>query len=183
MKRLGSLRFDGALGPERRDAVATALSSAGIAVASWTQARSAPRTYASLELPPEAAPDAASRGGAARFDEPALVVLEIAPNAPSRLAALGAALGGPGAPAGVLDVVAGESSVLVEMDPRASLRLLLDVVDSEFGAWPARTVTPLLPLSDASLAALASATLAIPDLDARRLIETFSEPLLAERVG
>jgi hypothetical protein len=37
----------------------------------------------------------------------------------------------------------------------------------------------LLPLDDAALAAFAAETLALGDFDRTRLIETFSEPLLA----
>ncbi len=189
MKRLGSLRFDGSLAKAQRDVVAHALTSSGIEVASWTEAASTPRTYAALRLKsdaethpdPNAAAEIVSRSGAARFDEPALLALEIRPRDPSRLPALRHALEAPGRPAGVLDVAAGTNALVLELDARASLRLVLDVIDCELTPSPGRTIIPLLPLSDEALATFAATGLGVLDLDARRLIETFSEPLLAGR--
>jgi hypothetical protein len=181
VKRLGSLRFDGALAQTQRDGIAHALTSSGIEVASWSQAASMPRTYAALHLKSDAETEAASLCGAARFDEPALLALEITPRDPMRLSALRRALEGPGRPAGVIDVAAGPAALVVELATQASLRLVLDTIDCELRPSPGRTIVPLLPLGDEALAAFAASGLGVLDLDARRLIETFSEPLLAGR--
>ena len=77
----------------------------------------------------------------------------------------------------MVDSVASAGALSLELAPGGSLRLVLDLIDVETSG--ARRIRPLLPLGDAALAALAAATLGIPDLDASRLIETFAEPLLA----
>ena len=79
----------------------------------------------------------------------------------------------------MLDSALGDAAILVELQQGPALRLVLDLIDVELARAPGRTVTPLLPLSDETLAVLAAATLGVPELDATRLIETFSEPLLA----
>jgi hypothetical protein len=174
------LRFDGTLGPPERDGVARRLTSAGIAVASWTASRSGTRTYASLSLSSDASVIAIP---GARFTAPPPIALEIVPGDPARLARLREALAGPGAPLGLLDAVAGEDSLLLELSAQASLRLVIDVVAVELGASPGSAILPLLPLPDEALTALAAATLGVADLDAARLIERYSEPLLAGGSG
>ena len=176
MKRLGSLRFDGVLAPSERDDVVRLLASARIEVASWTADRSGTRTYAALRLPPADA-SAAIDVPAARFADPAPIALEVVPHDPERLPALVRAVTGPGGTGAVADSVASAGALSLELAPGGSLRLVLDLIDVETSG--ARRIRPLLPLGDAALAALAAATLGIPDLDASRLIETFAEPLLA----
>jgi hypothetical protein len=180
VKRLGSIRFDGVPGVAGRDELVRLLSSAGIEVASWTASRSGARTYAALALPAGAEAEAAASGIAgARFAVPAPLAFEIVPREPARLAALQHALGGAGRPTGVVEAVLDATSLLLELEPRTSLRLVLDVLDGELAHAPGRTVVPLLPLSDEALAAFAGATLSVAGLDASRLIEHYSEPLLA----
>ena len=116
-------------------------------------------------------------GQPARATDPAPIALEVVPHDPERLPALVRALTGPGGAGAVVDSVASAGALSLELAPGSSLRLVLDLIDVETSG--ARRIRPLLPLGDAALAALAAATLGIPDLDASRLIETFAEPLLA----
>ena len=64
-----------------------------------------------------------------------------------------------------------------------SLRLLVDVVDAELERSPGRRIIPLFPLSDATLAGFAAATLRAPEIEVARLIETYIEPLLEGASG
>ncbi len=108
-----------------------------------------------------------------------MLALEITPREAELLPALERALGGPGRPAGIREAAAGQGGLVLECDREVSLRLVLDLIDLELAPSPGRTIAPLLPLSDACLTAFAAATLGVPDLDANRLIETFSGPLLS----
>ena len=186
---MGSLRIDGTLAEGERESLSRALTSARVAVRSWGEASVVPRTYVMLDLPPDFEPPVDGAAPTAqrlalppgsRFDEPPLCVLEIALHERSRVGAVARALGGPGRPAAVVEVHAGERAVLVEFTQQTPLRLIVDIVDAELEHAPGRTVRPLLPLTDDALAAFAGATLGIADLDANRLIETFTEPLLAK---
>ncbi len=179
MVRLATLSFDGEMDRTRRHEVARGLGSAGAEVTSWGAARSLPRTYAALRLKDDANLEALAQEFGARAVDAPLVVVEITPRDPSRLPALAEALGGSGRPAGVVAAARSESSLVVELDDAITpLRLILDVVDVELNGAPGRRIEPLLPLRDETLAAFAGATLAVGDLDAGRLIETYAEPLL-----
>jgi hypothetical protein len=105
--------------------------------------------------------------------------MEIVPKDAAMLPALRSAFAGPGRAASVRDVCSAADSLIVELAPDASVRLLLDIVDAELAHAPGRSIAPLLPLADSALSALAAATLGVGDLSATRLIEHFSEPLLA----
>jgi hypothetical protein len=178
LQRFTSVRFERALADRERDDIARLLSSVGATVTSWSVPPAFGRTYAlaaldpatgELPLPPEA-----------RADEPPIVPLEIVPLHAVRLAALEAALGGPGRPAGVRECLRSERSLLVELDESITpLSFVVALVDLELEAAPGRRIVPLLGLGDESLAAFAAAALREPDLDASRLIETYSEPLSA----
>jgi hypothetical protein len=133
-----------------------------------------------------AAPEALD--GLQAFDcvvrEPAAALLEIVPSHRERVRALGEALGGEARPAGILDCFATNESVLLEFDDRITpLSLIVDLVDIELQAAPGRRIVPLFGLSDVALAAFTADLLSEPQLDASRLIETYSEPLLAALEG
>jgi hypothetical protein len=99
-----------------------------------------------------------------------------------RLAALAHALGGPGRPAGVAEATLTEDSLVVELNTATTpLSLVLDLVDVELETAPGRRIVPLIPLTDATLAALARDLVGDPALDLSRLIETYTEPLLQQR--
>jgi hypothetical protein len=116
-----------------------------------------------------------------RYDEPPLVVLRVTPLG-GRVAALRHALGGPGRPAGVLDVRVDGPALVLELDAtRTPLALVVATIDAELGSAPGRTIEPLLPLDDATLVAFAATALGEPDLDTSRLVETHLEPLLGAR--
>ncbi len=179
MIRFASVRYDGVLGPRERDETVRSLGSTGADVTSWNVAGG--RTYSRVRLEPagETAALAFLRRDA-RVDVPALAVLRVEPLWPSTLPALFDALGGPGRPAGVVDVRPdGDSALIVELDCRTTApALLLALIDVELRAAPGRRIVPLLPFDDDVLATFAGAMLHEPNLDRSRLIETYLEPLL-----
>lgn len=177
MERLASVRFDRVLEQNECDELTRVLRSAGVAAGPWRSPAQSGRTYATLRF--DGGLDrAALEGRGGRVAEPALTVLEIAPDRLERLSALAEALGGPGGPAGVVDCLSLPSALIVELDEtRTPLATLLDVVDIELERSSGRRITPVLELSDEKLAAFAAALLADPELDSSRLIETYTESL------
>jgi hypothetical protein len=167
------------LGSGERDETVRSLRSTGADVTSWNVAGG--RTYCRVRL--EAAGEAAALAllrRNARVDVPALAVLRVEPLWTSKRDALFEALGGPGRPAGVVDVRPdGPSAFIVElnchMTPPA---LLLTLIDVELRSAPGRRVVPLIEFDDDVLTAFAGAVLREPDLNRSRLIETYVEPLL-----
>jgi hypothetical protein len=179
LERSASVRFEGVLAESERAAAIVAWDSVGATVSSWATSR-AGRTYALLHLASDADLERVRRTPAARVDEPPLVVLEVAPRDPDRIPALLDALGGPGGPAGVLWAAAYGDGLALELDERVTpLRLVVDVIDAELAPSPGRRITPLLRLSDATATAFAAATLAAPEIDPERLIETHLDAFLA----
>jgi hypothetical protein len=177
LQRFTSVRFERALADGERDDIARLLSSVGATVTSWSVLPAFGRSYALAARGPAAG--LPSMPGA-RVDEPPIVPLEIVPLHAGRLPALEVALGGRGRPAGVRECVRSGNSLLVELDESVTpLSFVVALVDVELEAAPGRRIVPLLGLGDESLADFASAMLREPDLDASRLIETYSEPLAA----
>jgi hypothetical protein len=178
LQRFTSVRFERALAQSERDDVGRLLSSVGATVTSWSVLPGFGRSYALAARDPAAA--ALPALSEARVDEPPILPLEIVPLHAARLPALEAALGGPGRPAGVRECLRSERSLLVELDESTTpLAFVVALVDVELEAAPGRRILPLLGLRDESLAEFAAAVLREPDLDASRLIETYSEPLAA----
>ena len=181
MERLASVRFDRVLEGKERDELTRVLRSAGITAGPWRSPQASGRTYALLRFEGQGLP-AAIAALDARFEEPPLTVLEIQPEDGERLEALALALGGAGAPDGVRDCMMLPAAVLLELDEvRTPLSTVVDIVDVELADAPRRRITPLLGLSDERLAAFAAAMLADSELDASRLIETYTEPLQTAR--
>ncbi len=177
MERLVSVRFDRVLADDERDELTRILRSAGIEAGPWRSPSGSGRTYSLLRFESGAVPEELERLGA-RAHEPALTILEIAPDRAERASSLAAALGGDGAPSGVLDCLELPASVLIELDEaRTPLATVVDVVDIELGGAKGRRITPVLGLSDERLAAFAAALLSDPELDASRLIETYTDSL------
>jgi hypothetical protein len=177
--RFASVRYDRVLGPSERDDTVRSLRSTGTDVTSWNAAGG--RTYARARLEPAAESAAlALLRRDARVDVPALAVLRIEPLWTRALPALFDALGGPGRPAGVVDVRPdGANALILELDCRTTTpALLLALIDVELRAAPGRRITPLIEFDDDVLTAFAGAMLREPDLDRSRLIETYVEPLL-----
>jgi hypothetical protein len=177
VERLASVRFDRVLGENERIELTRDLRSAGITTGPWRTPTGSERTYASLHWGAGEIPHSLEQFGA-RIHEPALTVLEIAPEHLERLSALGEALGGTGAPLGVRDCSTLPGALLVELDESVTpLATLVDVIDIELAHAPGRRILPLLGLSDERLTAFAAATLFDPALDATRLIETYTEAI------
>jgi hypothetical protein len=177
--RFASVRYDGVLGPSERDETVRSLRSTGADVTSWSVAGG--RTYCRVRV--NAADESAARAAlprAARVDLPPLGVMRVEPFWPAALPALRHALGGPGRPAGVVDLRSdGSAALVVDFDCRRTAPdLIVAVIDAELRAFPGRRITPVLPFEDDVLAAFAGALLSEPDVDASRLIETHLEPLL-----
>ncbi len=175
MIRFASLRFDNALGEDRSEST-RALASGDTSIACWRTIAS--RTYAIARI--AGAFDARALAAAgARVDEPPVNALYIKPFAIARLSELGRALGGPGRPAAVLDAFATEDGVVVELEPGGKpVALVLAVTDAVLAATPGRTVEPLLPLSDETLAQFVSLRLRDTELDVSRVLDTYVETLL-----
>jgi hypothetical protein len=179
VRRFASVTYDSELAPDERAAASQELASAGAAPTSWICA--AGRTYASVAFH-TGARFAHDRPSGVRCDEPPLAVLRVTPLADRRVAALHRALGGPGRPAGVVDVRADGPSLVVELETtRTPLALVVATIDAELASTPGRTIEPLLPLDDATLVAFAATHLGEPQLDVSRLVETHLEPLLGAR--
>lgn len=188
MKRYASVRFGDALDRQERESATRALRSAGATATSWKT--TAARTYAGLEVDREA--DFKRLGDRlagerlderlpnARLDVPPLGVLRVRPVHAHLLARLSDALGGAGRPSGIIELVSDGDAVVVEFQPqRTPLHLVIALIDGELATAPGRTIEPLVPFDDATLAAFAGGMLAIADLDASRIVETHTEALLA----
>ncbi|MBC5798573.1 MAG: hypothetical protein GIW94_01125 [Candidatus Eremiobacteraeota bacterium] len=171
MKRYASVRFGDVLGQHERESATRTLRSFGAAATSWRT--TAARTYAGLEVDDRADLDALrERLPSARLDEPPLRVLRICPSHGHALPRLGDALGGMGRPSGIVDLVPDGDALVVEFDTRTAPSLVVALVDVELAAAPGRTIEPLVPLDDATLAEFAGDVLGIAALDATRIIET-----------
>ena len=181
VKRFASVTFDGALASCEREDAARVLGSLGVTPTSWASA--AGRTYVSATLAadvdlPRVREALVAR--AARIDAPALAVWRVVPRFADRVANVHQALGGPGAPTGVLEVLHDGDAVVVAFHPQATAAsLVVALVDAASGGAAARRIEPLVALDDATLARLASAMLREPALDATRLIETHLAAVLA----
>lgn len=173
MRRVLSLRFDRTFAQSEQDALASLLLSLAVTPTSWGLTGTFSRTYVRCEAAEaEAAIGRLSAAGASRIDVPPLVVLEICPAGGSGLAALGAALGGPGRPRGIVSCERAASALLVELDANvSSLDLVVAVADAELRGTP-RRIVPLLPLEDEVLAHFSALRLGAPEFGASRLIET-----------
>jgi hypothetical protein len=156
------------LGASERDETMRPYLIAGASVTSW--ATTTRRSYATLDLG-DAAPVAPL---------PPLAVLRVTPDAARALLALEDAFGGPGAPAGVYEAYRDGVAVVIEFDPeRSPVNIVVATIDAVLASAPGRTIEPLVPLDDRTLAAFAAFVLGDPALDATRLIETHLDPLLA----
>lgn len=173
-----------------------ALASVGAAATSWKTCGD--RTYATLaiDVEPHARTQAAvdfeslanlaadACGANARLAELPYLVVRIVPDAPRVLPALAAALGGPGRPAGVRDVLALGDAIVVECDGAlTSLATLVALVDCELASAPGRTIEPLVAFDDATLSAFVGHVLREPELEPGRLIETHLAAFASGAIG
>lgn len=102
-----------------------------------------------------------------------VIAIAVYPSTPEALPAIADALGGAGAPDGVLSCDAIDDAVVVEWDPsRTPASVVYGLIDVELARVHAsRVVELLVPLSDALLARIAAEGLRAPDLRADRLLE------------
>ncbi len=102
-----------------------------------------------------------------------IIAIAVYPSMPEALPAIAEALGGPGAPDGVLSCDTTDDAVVVEWDPsRTPASTIYGLIDVELGRFRAsRIVELLVPLSDELLARIAAEGLHAPDLRADRLLE------------
>jgi len=102
-----------------------------------------------------------------------IIAIAVYPSTPEALPAIADALGGAGAPDGVLSCDAVDDAVVVEWDPlRTPASIVYGLIDVELARFHAsRVVELLVPLSDALLARIAAEGLRAPDLRADRLLE------------
>jgi hypothetical protein len=147
----------------------------------WQRVAGYGRTYGLVEGAGEACAAAlmdASR--AAVFDRP-IIALAISPSAPQALPRLARALGGPGAPDGVLACETEGQAVVLEWDlERTSAALVLGLVDVELARFNAHRANALLsPLPLAWWTRLAAEGLRAPEVAPERVLE---EQLEVQRV-
>jgi hypothetical protein len=183
VNRSASVRFDGVLAEEEREAASQRVSSFGARLLALRAHEGLRRTYGLLELDERCDVAAISSVLAGvQLHEPPLAILEIVPDHQRRLPALAHALAGNGRPAGIVEASATAHSVVLEVNvAKTPLSLVLDIVDCELETAPGRRIVPLIPLSDELLAAFARDLLNDPALDVSRLIETYTEPMLQSR--
>jgi hypothetical protein len=134
-----------------------------------------PRTYALIEGPEGADPSELSqRLPEARWYDAAIIALAIEPLPADALPLLEAALGGPGAPAGLHDCTRFGSQLLVEFEPEvtppALIMRIIDVELRRFGG--SRRTQVLTPLSPRIAAAVAAQGLQAPEIASDRILET-----------
>jgi len=140
-----------------------------------SNAREFARTYALIEGPEGVDPaELAARVPHARLYESPIIALAIEPLPPDALPQLEAALGGPGAPAGVEECTIRGGSLLLEFRPEVSApNLILRIIDVELGRFGGARRTRLLsPLPMATAAAIAAAGLQAPEIASDRVLES-----------
>ena len=168
-----TLRFDAPPGPalyERagafaRDGVRVRIGDAG----------GMPRTYALVEGPEGVDPsELAQLASDARWYETVIIALAIEPLPPDALPLLARALGGPGAPAGIIECVEMGPRLVLEfapdVTPPALINRIIDVELRRFGG--ARRTQLLSPLPTATLAAIAAQGLQAPEIASDRILES-----------
>ncbi len=152
-------------------AVEFAVRASGAEIVWAPRARTGAR-YGSIAHPPRDLRGALNAiDGVSVGDE--IIAVAVYPSAPEALPAIAEALGGAGAPDGVLSCDATGDAVVVEWDPsRTPASTVFGLIDVELARFHAsRVVELLVPLSDAALARIAAEGLRAPDLRADRLLE------------
>lgn len=169
-----TVRIDAANDVQRR-AAAAALSQAGVHVR-WGERTT--RLYGLVLGSAAEDPDGVrQRLPAVRWYDEAIIALAIEPSPSDALPQLAAAIGGAGAPAGMLDCAIERQTLFVEMRPSITHpRLILDLVDAElrrFGGT--RRIRSLAPLPPDAVARIAAQGLQAPDIGEDRVLEVLLE--------
>lgn len=132
------------------------------------------RTYALVEGPQAVDPaEVAQRIPDARWYDAAIVALAIEPQPADALPHLAQALGGPGAPAGIVDCAVLGSQLVVEFRPDVThADLILRIIDVELRRFGGSRRTSLLtPLPTWVAAAIAARGLQAPEIAPDRILE------------
>lgn len=151
-----------------------ALARDGVRV-SVAHAASVARTYALIEGPESADPaEVAQRIPDARWYDAAIIALAIEPLPADALPQLAAALGGPGAPAGICECTAAGSRLIIEFRPDVTpWDPIARIIDVELRRFAGTRRTELLsPLPRAAAAAIAASGLQAPEIASDRILET-----------
>jgi len=106
-----------------------------------------------------------------------IIAVAVYPSVPEALPTLQDALGGPGAPSGVLGCEPAAGGIVVEWDPsRTATTTIYALIDIELARFAAsRVIELLIPLDDASLAGIAAHGLRAPELQSGRILEQVLE--------
>jgi len=171
------VRFDGTIDETQRKKMAASLPP-GASLKLGQSHAGARRTYGLVEGPDSLEPveAEASFPQAHRYDG-TIIALAIEPTPADVLPAIEGALGGDGAPAGVLECTIEAETAIVEFRPELTPpALVLDLVDVELRRFHGyRKVTLLNPLPAAVVAQIASAGLQAPEIAPGRILETLLE--------
>jgi hypothetical protein len=142
-------RFDSTLSPDARTALVAAAKAGGISCVARADERIG-ATYVLAAVPdPETGQEFAAQHSASATYEPPIIALAIEPQSADALPSLFKALGGEGAPAGIVGCERREDVVILEFTPSVTpwrlVRSLIDVELQRFAS--ARKTTLLSPLT------------------------------------
>ena len=170
------MRFDGTIDETQREKMAATLPLG--ASLKLGQSHAGRRTYGLVEGPDSLEPvEAEASFPQAHWYDGTIIALAIEPTPAHVLPAIEGALGGDGAPAGVLECTIEAETAIVEFRPELTPpALILDLVDVELRRFHGyRKVTLLNPLPAAVVAQIASAGLQAPEIAPGRILETLLE--------
>lgn len=166
-------RFDSALSPGGRAALVAAAKSAGISCVARADERFG-ATYVLAAVPdPESGQEFAAQHSASATYEPPIIALAIEPQSADALPPLFEALGGAGAPAGIVGCERREDAVILEFTPAVTpWRLVRSLIDLELQRFAsARKTTLLSPLTLQMQTQIAADGLDCPEIAPGRVLE------------
>jgi hypothetical protein len=175
MPEFVTVRFSRLLSAADRARLDTVCAANGAGCVAFAESRAFARTYARLRIPSAADCDtmlAALEPDTIRGAE--TTVLQLTLSSPRGAEYLTAALRC-GAPAGLLEVAARGSDLLLEVDDSLTpLTLILELVDVELATiGEQRTGNTLLPLTDAAVARTLAHVWNAPEIGTNRILETY----------
>jgi hypothetical protein len=172
-----TLRIDAPATDALREHIAKELVRDGMRV-EFSDPNDLARTYVLVEGPQSVDPaELESPAIEGRWYSEAIIALAIEPEPSDALPPLAKALGGAGAPAGVIGCETSGASLIVEVLPSVTQpRLVLDIADVELRRFSGRRRVRLLgPVPRATLASIAAAGLQAPEIGEDRILESLLE--------